>query len=111
LSSFYRESEVQGLDDRGAGALACEDLARALGEPRVPRPRVVEVCRFTDVIPRYGPGHADAIAELLRQTSRSLPGLHFAGSFVAGVSVGEVIARGRAVAREILGGSGGGAGG
>ena len=107
LSSFYRESEVQGLDDRGAAALACEDLARALGESRVPTPRVAEVWRFTDVIPRYGPGHSDAIEELLRRTSQTLPGLHFAGSFVAGVSVGEVIARGRAVAQEILAGSAG----
>ena len=107
LSSFYRESEVRGLDDRGAAALACEDLARGLLEPRAPRPRVVEVWRFTDVIPRYAPGHADAIAELLRRTAQTLPGAHFAGSFVAGVSVGEVIARGRAVAREILAGSGG----
>jgi protoporphyrinogen/coproporphyrinogen III oxidase len=111
LSSFYRESEVQGLDDRGAAALACEDLTRALGGPRAPEPRVVEVRRYTDVIPRYGPGHADAIAGLLRQSSRSLPGLHLAGSYVAGVSVGEVIARGRAVAREILAGSAEGTGG
>ncbi len=107
LSSFYRESEVHGLDDRGAGALACEDLARALGETRAPAPRVVEVRRYADVIPRYGPGHADAIADLLRETARSLPGVHLAGSYIAGVSVGEVIARGRAVAREILEDAGG----
>jgi oxygen-dependent protoporphyrinogen oxidase len=111
LSSFYRESEVLGLDDRGSAALACEDLARALGEPRVPTPRVVDVRRYTDVIPRYGPGHSDAIAELVRASSRSLPGLHFAGSYVAGVSVGEVIARGRAVAKEILEGRSGDAAG
>jgi oxygen-dependent protoporphyrinogen oxidase len=113
LSSFYRESEVHGMDDREVAGLACEDLARALGESRSPRasaPRVVDVRRYADVIPRYSPGHADAIAELLRRARKSLPGLHFAGSYVAGVSVGEVIARGRVVASEILSGSKAGAG-
>jgi oxygen-dependent protoporphyrinogen oxidase len=102
LSSFYAQTEVVGLDDGQAALLACEDLARALGRSRAPRARTFDVRRWTDVIPRYAPGHADRIAELLRATAR-VGGLHLAGSYVAGVSVEQVIARGRAVAREILG--------
>lgn len=101
LSSFYPESVVHGLDDRESAALACEDLARALGRSRVPRARTFVVRRWTDVIPRYAPGHADRIEELLQATAR-VRGLHLAGSYVAGVSVEQVIARGRAVAREVL---------
>ena len=103
LSSFYQQSGIEDLDDRRLAALACEDLARALGEERAPRARVVEVVRWTDVIPRYAPGHGDRIAALLAETSERLPGLHLAGSYVAGVSVDQVVARGREVAREILG--------
>ena len=101
LSSFYAQSEVLGLDDRQAAALACEDLARALARSRVPRARTFDVRRWTDVIPRYAPGHAGRIEELLRAAAR-VRGLHLAGSYVAGVSVEQVIARGRAVARELL---------
>ena len=103
VSSFYQQSDVEGLDDGRAIDLACEDLARALGEPRTPRAAVADVRRWTDVIPRYSVGHLDRIDGLLRETSRTLPGLHLAGSYVAGVSVDQVVARGKAVAREVLG--------
>jgi oxygen-dependent protoporphyrinogen oxidase len=102
VSSFHASRDLEGLDDPGRVAVACEDLARALGLAHPPRPRVGVVQRWKDVIPRYEPGHATRMEELERQTRQHLPGLHLAGSYVAGVSVDQVIARGRAVAREIL---------
>jgi oxygen-dependent protoporphyrinogen oxidase len=103
VSSFYQSSEVDGRDEKALVELACEDLARATGETRRPRARVSDIRRWTDVIPRYAPGHADRMAELGYAVSARLPGLHLAGSYVAGVSVEQVIACGRAVAGEILG--------
>ena len=103
VSSFYASVDVEGLDAPALARLACEDLARALGESRLPTPRVVETRRWRDVIPRYAPGHAARMEEVETRMRRDLPGLRLAGCYVAGVSVDDVIARGRAVAREILG--------
>jgi oxygen-dependent protoporphyrinogen oxidase len=103
VSSFYASREIEGRDERSCVELACEDLARALRQARPPAPRVSEVRRWRGVIPRYAPGHADRIAGLRAALASELPGLHLAGSCVDGVSVDNVIAGGRAVAREILG--------
>jgi len=63
-------------------------------------PRVVasHVQRWTDVIPRYAPGHADRMEKLAASCTRMLPGLHLAGSYVGGVSVDDRIKVGRATA-------------
>ena len=103
VSSFYSSADVGNLDDQGLAGIACEDLARGLRETRAPVARVHEVRRWKDVIPRYAPGHAERMETLARSSRSALPGLHWAGSYVAGVSVEQVIARGRAVAAEILG--------
>jgi oxygen-dependent protoporphyrinogen oxidase len=109
VSSFYRSSEVQGLDEKGLVELACEDLSRAvgpadeaIGEGHRPSARTSIVQHWTDVIPRYAPGHADRMVELARAVSERLPGIHLSGSYVAGVSVDQVIACGRATAETIL---------
>jgi oxygen-dependent protoporphyrinogen oxidase len=102
ISSFYRSNEVQGLEEKGLIELACEDLSRAIRQEHSPHARTAVVQRWTDVIPRYAPGHADRISELARAVSDRLPGLHLSGNYVAGVSVDQVITRGRATAEEIL---------
>jgi oxygen-dependent protoporphyrinogen oxidase len=102
ISSFYGSNEVQGLDEKGLIELASEDLSRALGQERAPRARTAVVQRWTDVIPRYAPGHADRIAGLTRAVADRMPGLHLSGNYVAGVSVDQVIALGRATAEKIL---------
>jgi oxygen-dependent protoporphyrinogen oxidase len=102
ISSFYRSSEVRGLDEKGLVELACEDLAHAFEQERPPRARTSIVRRWTDVIPHYAPGHADRIAQLARAVSERLPGLDLSGNYVAGVSVDQVIALGRATAEKIL---------
>jgi len=84
---------------------ACVDLARALRLPRAPVPRVTHVHAWDEVIPRYASGHRDRIDGLERELAHSAPGLHLAGNFSAGVSVEQVLARGRAVAAGLIGGS------
>lgn len=102
VSSFYASEDVEELDEPALVRTACEDLARALRMPREPKPRTFDVRRWKDVIPRYAPGHAERMKGITSALSEGSRGLHLAGSYVAGVSVDQVIARGRAVAAEIL---------
>ena len=114
MSSFYPGDSVEGMTEAELIDLACRDLALALGERRTPRARVAEVVRWPRsasdaseqaVIPRYAPGHAARIARLERALAEHLPGVSIAGSYVGGLSVDQVIGRGRAVARRLLSGA------
>ncbi|MFN0244966.1 MAG: protoporphyrinogen oxidase [Planctomycetota bacterium] len=100
-ASFYRASDVAELTDADLALLARAELARALRAPRTPDALVSIVRGWTDVLPKYAPGHADRMNTLLEATRRTLPGLHLAGNCFGGVSVDQVIARGRTVAAEI----------
>jgi oxygen-dependent protoporphyrinogen oxidase len=83
-------------------SLARADLARALGRADAPAPRVTHTVEWKDAIPQYVVGHARRVEALERELAERCPGLHLAGSWVAGVGVEHVLARGRAVARELL---------
>lgn len=102
VSSFYRGSDVEALDEKALIELASLDLARALRISEPLRPRVALTQRWNDVIPHYAPGHAARMSELLARLATDLPGLQLAGCYTAGVSVEQVVARGRAVARAIV---------
>jgi oxygen-dependent protoporphyrinogen oxidase len=101
VTCFYKSGDVEGMNEQALSARAGRDLALALGRAEPPRPRVVLTQRWTDVIPHYAPGHADRMRDLLRELESRAPGLQLAGSYVAGVSVDDVIARGRAAAAAI----------
>jgi oxygen-dependent protoporphyrinogen oxidase len=101
VSTFYRAADVDGLDDARLVDQACQDLALATRGPK-PNPKTVHIRRWNDVIPRYEPGHARRVQQLLAALERELPGIELAGSAIAGLSVEHVIARGRAVARKIV---------
>lgn len=103
VSSFYSGAEAGIPDDGELAAIACADLSRALGERSPPSPITFDLRRWKDAIPRYSVGHAETMEEVTKAASRDLAGLHLAGNYVAGLSVEHVIARGRAVAAEILG--------
>jgi protoporphyrinogen oxidase len=116
IASFYRGADVTGLDAAGLVDLAVADLRLALrvraqsedgavqpdGLPHLPRPSTSCIRNWSDVIPRYEPEHDRRIAALLDTLKDLELGLHLGGAFTGGVSVGHVIARGRAVAREVL---------
>lgn len=102
VTSFYKSDDVERMNEKELISQACRDLALALRQAKPPRASLALTKRWTDVIPHYAPGHAARIAELLHRIQSDMPGLHLAGSYVAGVSVDDVIARGRAVAASIL---------
>lgn len=71
--------------------------------PRDGRPRVVaqSVQRWTKVIPRYAPGHADRMENLATRVGRMLPGLHLVGNYRGGVSVEDRLREGKAAAERV----------
>jgi oxygen-dependent protoporphyrinogen oxidase len=101
VASFYRGADVRQLPDGALIALAEADLGLALGTAAPPRACAAQVERWTDVIPRYAPGHDRALAQLEVDLAVAAPDLALAGSHVGGVSVDQVIATGRAAARAL----------
>jgi oxygen-dependent protoporphyrinogen oxidase len=109
VASFYRGADVAELDDARLVGLAVEDLrlalraARPADEHPVPsKPSAHCIRRWNEVIPRYEPGHDRRMGALLDTLKDRELGLHLGGAYTGGVSVDHVIARGRAVAREVL---------
>ncbi|HEV7671471.1 MAG TPA: protoporphyrinogen oxidase [Thermoanaerobaculia bacterium] len=79
-------------------ALVREELGRALGLSG--RPAVAIVRRWPRAIPQYEVGHGRFVA-LAEEIERDLPGLHFAGNFLQGVSVPDCIQNASQVAVQI----------
>jgi len=116
IASFYRGADVADLDAAGLLLLAHQDLRLVLERAREsssaarrngpvaidPSPAAHCIRRWSNVIPRYEPGHDRCVSALLERLRDLDVGLHLAGSYTSGVSVDAVIARGRAVAREVL---------
>ncbi|MEM6673099.1 MAG: protoporphyrinogen oxidase [Planctomycetota bacterium] len=108
ITAMFRGGDVANLVGDALVDRAVVELEKALigyrvvhpgaGPAPATRPRVVasQVQRWTNVIPRYGPGHADRMQKLASSASRMLPGLHLVGSYVGGVSVDDRIRVGRA---------------
>ena len=109
VSSFYRTADVRGLAEPELAAHAARDLAIALDWKSEPEILVARTQNWSDVIPRYGVGHDRSLALIERRLAAVAPGVHLAGSYTGGVSVEDCIARGRAVAGELLGTERGGA--
>lgn len=98
-TSFYRGADVERLDEAAVVELARADLELAIGAS-VPRPAVAHVERWTGVIPRHAPGHADRVARV--RSALRATGLHVAGAWADGVSVEQVLGSGRAAADVVL---------
>ena len=103
MSSFYRAADVRGLDEPELAEHAARDLAIALDWKSEPDIHVARMQSWSDVIPRYGVGHDRSMARIERRLAAVAPGVRLAGSYTGGVSVEDCIARGRAVAAELLG--------
>lgn len=101
-ASFYRSEDLAELDEAAIIAQACADLALGLSLKAAPRPQTTMIQRWKEVIPRYSVGHRQRIADLTLQLSNAAHGVHLAGPWVDGVSVEQVIARGRYVADCML---------
>ena len=97
-----KEQHLRRLEEYDRRA---REISRALGRDAASAPCASLVTRWNDVIPRYSIGYAQRMNDLVLALAVHLPGIDLAGSFVAGVSVEDVIARGRAVARANLQGA------
>lgn len=102
VTSFYASADLPRGTDRELADFAARDLATALGLTPAPTPVCARVLHWDGVIPRYASGHRDRMTNVERELAVHAPGLTLAGSYTGGVSVEQVIARGRAVARRIL---------
>lgn len=105
VACFYRGDDLERAgsapDDEACARAACEDLQLAAALPARPRPATVLVRRWSDVIPRYEPGHDVRMRDLVARVEATAPGLVLAGSYTGGVALDAVVARGRAVARGL----------
>jgi protoporphyrinogen/coproporphyrinogen III oxidase len=97
VTAIYRTADLEQADPVAA---ACADLELALGQA----PWVVtsKVRQWTNVIPRYGVGHAERARHLLAAAEQAQPGLHLAGNWHGGASVEDCLTRGRRVADKLL---------
>ena len=102
VTSFYASGSIADIGERDFADFAAADFARAVGLRNTPQRTATHVTHWTDVIPRYASGHRDHIAAAERELAGCAPGLVLAGSYTGGVSVEQVITRGRDVARAIL---------
>lgn len=112
VTAMFRGSDVSALDHDRLVDRAVAELEKALaghaavtsGAPhRTGRPRVVasHVQRWTDVIPRYAPGHRAMTEALDARLARMLPGLHMVGNYNGGVSVDDRIRTGTETAARV----------
>ena len=111
ITSMFRGGDVADLVGDELLDRTLIELERALAGYRKTHPgaltpsgapRVVAslVQRWTNVIPRYAPGHDRRMEQLVAGCARHLPGLHLAGSYVGGVSVDDRIRVGINVAAD-----------
>ena len=112
ITAMFRGGDVADLVGDDLVDRAVVELEKALighgavtpsAPARKSRPRVVasRVQRWTNVIPRYAPGHAAAMTSLVARVERALPGLHLSGSYVGGVSVDDRVRAGAETAGRI----------
>jgi oxygen-dependent protoporphyrinogen oxidase len=94
--------EIVTRDDEAVYRTVREELGRALGLRG--EPVFHHVRRWPRAIPQYETGHGrflDRAAEI----EQALPGLHFSGNFLRGVSVPDCVRNATALARDLGGGA------
>jgi oxygen-dependent protoporphyrinogen oxidase len=74
------------------------DLQKALGI--MGEPHRLPITRWTRAIPQYNLGHAARVATI-EAALTARPGLHLAGNYLRGVSLGDLIKRGKELAQTI----------
>ena len=100
VASFYRTNDLP-QDDDAAARFAADELRAALAWPEAPPLVAQRVMRWPSVLPQYTRGHRERMQELETQLQTEAPGIAIAASFLGGVSVEDVLARGRAVALRL----------
>ncbi len=107
LTAFFggrTDPEAAAWSDERLGAVAQEELGRALGVRGQPLASVVR--RWPRAIPQYELGHGRFVA-LQAELERDLPGLYLAGNYLHGVSVADCVRDATALAARVAAGGAG----
>jgi protoporphyrinogen/coproporphyrinogen III oxidase len=86
------------LSDEELIRIVQNDLSKVLGI--IGEPRQLPITRYERAIPQYNLGHAARVAKL-EATLHNHPGLHLAGNYLRGVSLGDCIKQAEALATAI----------
>ncbi len=93
-----RDPGIAALSDEEIGAIVAEELAVLVGAP--PRPLWRAVTRWAKAIPQYTLGHLERLRPV-EDAEAGAPGLFFCASYRGGVSVGDCIKSGTAIAGRV----------
>ncbi|MEO5929131.1 MAG: protoporphyrinogen oxidase, partial [Candidatus Kapaibacterium sp.] len=102
LTAFIGGAREPGLALRSAEEIAYDvhaELRRTLGI--CARPKSFDLRVWNRAIPQYNLGHG-AIIEAIELAEERLPGMHLLGNYRGGVSVGDCVKSGRALADRLL---------
>ncbi len=105
VTVFRADAGAQEPPDEESVRRSLEDLKVLLaGRPdaTLSTPAVERVVHWPQAIPQAAPGHADRMADLEGSLASAAPGLILAGGYAGGVSVDDVLVRGRAAGRRAV---------
>lgn len=88
------------MDDASLRAAVDDELEEVLGQRSIGEARVD---RWPDALPQLAPGHLDRLASWIDELATGAPGVHLAGSWVAGLGIPACIRGAEAAAASALG--------
>lgn len=94
-----RYEELAEMTDEELTAVAREDIRRSLGLEDAPK--IVNITKWIDKMPRYDIAHREALDALLKQLDEKYPNVLLAGCSYFGVGIGACIANGKNTAAVI----------
>lgn len=94
-----RYEELAAMTDEALTAVAREDIRRSLGLEDAPK--IVNVTKWIDKMPRYDIAHKEALDAVLKQMDERYPNVLLAGCSYFGVGIGACIANGKNTAAVI----------
>jgi oxygen-dependent protoporphyrinogen oxidase len=93
-----RQPDLPNRDDRELQQLVLDELRNIVGVSGVPD--FMHIRRYQQAIPQYLLGH-QRFLDLINETEREFPGLHFATNYRGGISVADCIKQAREIATKI----------
>lgn len=101
---FYKNSnpryeELQKMTEDELAQIGIADIKNSLGIEA--EPKVVNVTKWIDQMPRYDLAHREALEGLERALAKEYPNVHLAGCSYYGVGIGACIQNGKAIGEKI----------
>ncbi|MEG0438330.1 MAG: protoporphyrinogen oxidase [Solibacillus sp.] len=102
---FYKNSnpryeELAAMSDEELTAVAREDIRLSLGIEA--QPKIVNVTKWIDQMPRYDLAHKDALHVIVEDLKIHYPNVILAGCSYFGVGIGACIQNGKTTAQQII---------